>query len=58
MNVMEADETWRDCAYNAQTFTVESRPPVARYLSMYRSRSTGLVCPFEMSEESCIVVRL
>lgn len=45
-------------SYSVQTFRVVSRPPEIRYLSMYRNRSTGLVCPFVVSVECCILVRL
>ena len=44
--------------HNDQTLTAESRPPETRYRSMYRSLSTGLVCPFIDSVECCMLVRL
>lgn len=44
--------------YNAQILTVASRPPVARYRSMNRSRSMGFVCPFVTNDDDCMVVRL
>ena len=44
--------------HSAQILTTESRPPETMYRSMYRSRSTGRVCPFVMSVECCMLVRL
>lgn len=37
---------------------MQSLPPVARYRSMYRSRSTGELCPLMLSVECSSVVRL
>ena len=44
--------------HSAQILTTESRPPETMYRSIYRRRSTGRVCPFVMSVECCMLVRL
>ena len=44
--------------YRAQILTMLSRPPETRYLSMYRSRSAGCVCPLVRRRECCMLVRL